>query len=87
MADLKLRAREAASLADSMAMLAKINGVKNPEPDDYNRWECSLYAIEARSMIEPESARIFLELLNQNRVPGWAVDLVDLKFIRAAHVL
>jgi hypothetical protein len=43
-----------------------------------------LYSEEARSIIDPKVAQIWLDLANEQRIPSWAIAEIDMKLIRAA---
>ena len=85
--DLELEARDAEPVAILAALTANVNRGKNSKayaPADFNPASRQLFALEARELVGQKAARIFLDLLGDEKVPGWVPGLVDMEIIKAA---
>ncbi|MEO1144367.1 MAG: hypothetical protein AAFY26_02050 [Cyanobacteria bacterium J06638_22] len=82
-----LRAKDSASTADLSTIFAIANGAKNVQPRHFNRYEEALFRIEARREVPFAAAQLFMELLEQNKVPSWVPVQVDIELIKAAASL
>ncbi|MEM8602627.1 MAG: hypothetical protein AAGF24_02165 [Cyanobacteria bacterium P01_H01_bin.121] len=58
---------------------------KRLRAQDFNRYEAAKIRIEARQAIPQRSAKVFMRLWREGRVPSWATEFVDLNFIEAAE--
>lgn len=63
---------------------AASKGAKDLPSETFNPFEVWLYNQNAREEIDPNSAKIFLELSGENLIPAWAISAIDVKLIRAA---
>jgi len=65
-------------------LFASANGAKDAKPRDFNNAAQQLYALEAMDKISPAAAKTFVRLLDEQKIPGWALSFIDLDLIRAA---
>lgn len=77
-------AADAAAIALHGAYSLRASGVKEPQVEWFNPWSRLVEQNEARNEIDPETARLFLELSAESAVPAWAVGLVDVEKMRRA---
>lgn len=63
---------------------ARVNGNKSANPRDFNPAGLVLYRLEARELIKPKAAQLFLDLLDAGQLASWVPGVVDLDLIRAA---
>lgn len=63
---------------------ARVNGNKNSQPRDFNPAGLALYRLEARELINPQAARLFLDLLEAGQLASWVPSVVDMDLIKAA---
>jgi hypothetical protein len=64
--------------------IAASKGAKDIDSDWFNPFAALLYQQQAKSEVDPIAARILLQLTGENKVPAWAIAVLDLKLIRAA---
>lgn len=62
----------------------KINGTKDPQLEWFDPIAPVMARREAKREISVRAARTFLELEAANKVPGWALALLDLESIKYA---
>lgn len=62
--------------------IAAFGGCKNPKESWYNPYSSALLKIEHEGIIDPQAAKVFIELLNQGSIPSWVLNKVDLDLLR-----
>ena len=82
--DFEAANRAAIPIASVGQMVAASKGVKDIDSEMFNPYASVLYSEEARSIIDPKVAQIWLDLANEQRIPSWAIAEIDMKLIRAA---
>jgi len=73
-----------ASLGDLGVGVCQMMGVKRPESDWFDPIARVRKVVEARAEIKPQTARTFLDLLKDGKVPTWALRCFDVEKIRRA---
>ena len=78
--------RAALPVARLGILVAASNGAKRLDDieEQLNPYGQILYQQQAAEEMDPAIARLFLELMSENKVPMWAVSMIDLKLLRAA---
>lgn len=74
----------AAPIALLGVYLLSAQGAKNPQTRWINPFERMIAKSEAKDTIEPELAQFFLAQTKAGKVPGWAIEQVDVDKIRLA---
>lgn len=84
--DRELQAANAAAIPIALlgTYLLNAKGCDKAEPAWINPYEKILLQRSAKSEIEAESAKLFLELCAASKVPAWAVAIVDVEKLRLA---
>lgn len=83
-AEVERLSAEAASLSLHGAYSLRCQGVKDAEVSWFNPWQRSIDVSNAKSEVPIESARVFLALTAEQKVPGWVVELIDVDKFRLA---
>lgn len=76
--------KQAVPLGALGQIVAVGNGWKDAPTSYCNPYEGILQKQEARRIVPVAVARLFLQLLQEKKVPGWVVSEIDLELIRNA---
>jgi hypothetical protein len=76
--------KQAVPLGALGQIVAVGNGWKDAPTSYCNPYEGILQKQEARRIVPHQAARLFLQLLQEKRVPGWVVSAIDLELVRNA---
>ena len=84
LADLRLAAGDAATGAEVGVALCKLKGVKTAKASWFNAPAETLRRIEAIQVVNPRTAKTFLKLRDEERLPSWVVSCCDYDLMQAA---
>jgi len=83
-ADLEIRSVEASAAAEVAAAVYRVNGAKGLTARAFNPAATALHRIRAQETVSARTARIMLELLDGDGLPGWVAGAVDRELLEAA---
>lgn len=82
--ELERNYRDSQAIALVGAYLLSAKGMKDAATEMFNPFERTLNLREAKRAIDKTAAKLFLELVAESKVPGWAVAVVDVAMVRLA---
>ncbi|MEO1208883.1 MAG: hypothetical protein AAFX78_04995 [Cyanobacteria bacterium J06638_20] len=84
--DIELEREERAAMPVALlaCLTASAHGVKNPDPQDFNPALRMRAKLEAKRTVDPDAAKLFMNLNQQGQIQPWVVGVSDMQTIRLA---